>query len=245
MITDINVSLGPWPFQEFSIKSAHELAQHLKKEGIDKAYVRSCRAAFLTDPANNNKHLNDDLAPYPQLIPVPTINPLIKNWHRTFNLEELRAVNIYPEFIPCKLDNREISEAAEMLIAADTILFITIRMEDPRSMHPRCIIPAVPPEDINAFAKKFPALKIICLNCSVGEPEIITKNAPNVYVDIAYYELCDTMKNLSKKVPEDQILFGSHTPFFYTRAALMKLRGSSVMHNYESILQRNASELSL
>jgi predicted TIM-barrel fold metal-dependent hydrolase len=46
----------------------------------------------------------------------------------------------------------------------------------------------------------------------------------NLYVDLAYSEVPDTLKRITDTVPPNQIVFGSATPFMTTEAALAKLR---------------------
>ena len=52
--------------------------------------------------------------------------------------------------------------------------------------------------------------------------------AANIHVDLSFVERLDTVAALLAEVPARQVLFGSHTPFLYTRAAVMKLRTAAV-----------------
>ena len=228
MIIDMNVSLGNWPFQEFAINTPKQLSEHLKKSGIDIAYVRSCQAALLPDPEADNHRLITLLAPYKQLIPVPTINPHLTGWENMADFSTIKAVNIYPSYHSYKLDSSPVAEFAEKCIATDTSLFITMRIEDIRGANPHCIVQDVPATEINQLACNFPTLKIICLNSSIAEVATLTKKAPNLYLDIAYCECGDSMHNLNAKIAPSQIVFGSHTPFFCTRSEIMKVEYSDI-----------------
>jgi len=227
MIIDVNISLGSWPFKELAIDSPEKLARHLKKLDITQAWVRSCRAAFLTDPANDNKKLCNQLAPYPNLIVVPTINPVLSQWKNSI-VEDSKIINIYPSYHRYKADSSEVCRLAKLLVEKQGILLITMRMEDSRGMHPDCIIPSIPTEEIIALAVKYPELKVVCLNSTIFEMEKLLKISPNIYCDMAYTEMGDTIKNLIEKVNYAQIIFGSHTPFYTTGAQLMKIKHSEV-----------------
>lgn len=127
-----------------------------------------------------------------------------------------------------------IMEKAEKCLLTDTLLFITIRLEDRRGANPNCIVQDVPPEEINQFAREHPKLRIVCLNSAFHEVRVITANAPNIYIDTAYIESGDTIQNLMETMPVAQIIFGSHTPFFSTRAEIMKIQNSSVNDQIKS-----------
>ncbi len=228
MIIDVNVSLGSWPFKEFAIDSADKLDSHLKKLDISQAWVRSCRAAFLTDPENDNKKLCNQLASYPDLIAVPTVNPALSKWEQSVNLDNAKIINIYPSYHRYQVDSSEVCRLASLLAEKQGILLITMRIEDSRAMHPDCIIPPIPTEEITALAAKYHELKIVCLNSTVFEMEKLLTQASNIYSDMAYTEMGDTIKNLMEKVNYAQIIFGSHTPFYTTGAQLMKIKHSEI-----------------
>jgi hypothetical protein len=226
MIVDVNVSLGSWPFRDFSVDSAEKLNRCLKKLHIGQAWVRSSRAAFLTDTEVDNEKLRCKLKSYPDLIAVPTVNPVLSQWKKS--ARDSVIINIYPSYHRYRVDSREICQLAEKLVKKKGILLITMRMEDSRGMHPDCFIPDVPVEGIKFIADKYPELKIICLNATVFEMEKLLDEKPNIYCDTAYAESGDTIKNIIDKVDYSKIIFGSHTPFFYTGAELMKIEYSAV-----------------
>jgi len=82
--------------------------------------------------------------------------------------------------------------------------------------------------DVAFMAAKYPELKIVCLNSTIFEMEKLLTQASNIYCDMAYTEMGDTIKTLMEKVNYAQIVFGSHTPFFTTGAQLMKINHSEV-----------------
>jgi len=242
MIIDVNVSLGSWPFKELAIDSPEKPASHFKKLDISQAWVRSCRAAFLTNPANDNEKLCNQLAPYQNLIAVPTINPILSQWEQSLSLDNTKIINLYPSYHRYKADSPEVCRLAALLAEKQGTLLITMRMEDSRSMHPDCIIPGIPTEEIIALAAKYPELKIVCLNATIFEMEKLLTQSPNIYCDMAYTEMGDTIKNLIEKVNYTQIVFGSHTPFYTTGAQLMKIKHSEVSGKVKkAILYSNIS----
>ena len=228
MIIDVNVSIGTWPFRNDIGNNPAKLSVHLEKNNIDRAYVRSCSAAFLPEPETDNQNLVLQLQDYPRLIPLPTINPTLPGWQSMADFSHTRAINIYPNYHSYELNDNIMHELAKLSINSDTILFITMRMQDSRTSFPHCIVPDVSAEAVNQLAVDFPELKIICLNSSFPEAAILTKDRDNVYIDIAYCENGDTLHNLIETMPEKQIIFGSHTPFLTTQASIMKLEYATI-----------------
>ena len=58
-----------------------------------------------------------------------------------------------------------------------------------------------------------------------------------VWFDIAMLEGVGGIGNLLKDVPADQIVFGSHAPFFYLESSLLKLRESSLSDRQLRLVQ--------
>ena len=50
MITDVNLSLGRWPFQCFDIRTPRQLAAHLRKHGIAEGWVSAVDSVLSPDP---------------------------------------------------------------------------------------------------------------------------------------------------------------------------------------------------
>jgi hypothetical protein len=228
MIIDTNITLGSWPFQEISIDSPAKLAEHLTRAGIGIGYVRSCQAALLPEPEADNRWLQQQLEDYDNLIAVPTINPQLIGWQQMVDFTAITAINIYPNYHSYELTSPAMHALAEKCLKNSTILFITMRMEDIRCAYPHCIVPDVPAVAVNQLALDYPQLKIICLNSAFNEASILTAGATNIYLDIAYCECGATLDNLTSQIAETQIVFGSHTPFFYTHAAIMKVKYADI-----------------
>ena len=71
-------------------------------------------------------------------------------------------------------------------------------------------------------------MPIIALCAYLGEARGLTALARNVHVDLSFLETLDAVAAALADIPARQILFGSHTPFLYTRAAVMKLAGAAI-----------------
>lgn len=245
-MTDVNVSFGNWPFQYFSQDTPAKLLKHLEKNGIDRALVSSAEAAFFPDPDICNKKLEASLKNFKDLIPVPAVNPILANWESIIDESNSGTVKIYPGYHNYSLSSECVDKMIGKLLKNKMPLMIQMRIEDERSHHPLCRIPAVPADDVIRLALRYPALPIICLCTYFGETVKLLKAAPNIHTDISFAETTNFMARLLRDVKPEQLLFGSHTPFLYTKAAVMKIEyaeaGSDII---EKITETNAENLRL
>ena len=248
MLIDVDVSLGHWPFQKFALDSAAKLTAHLKAEGIDRALVSAVETAFYPDPHEYNIPLFAALAPHPELLPVPVLNPSLPGWEERLSqyAEEhaISAVKILPNYHLYTLDNPQVDRFAESLSERRLTLLLQIRLEDERNQYPPLKIQGVPVDSIIRLGQRFPRLPIICLCPYMGEVVPLVEGSDNIHIDLAFVETLNTVATLLERVPADRVLFGSHTPFLYTRAARMKLDHAEIpATSLECISSGNAHHL--
>ena len=227
MLIDVNVSLGHWPFQKFALDSAAKLTAHLQAEGIDRALVSPVETAFHPDPHEYNIPLFAALAPHPELLPVPVLNPSLPNWEERLaeytGEHTIRAVKSLPNYHLYTLDDPQVDRFAESLLECGQTLLLQIRLEDERNQYPPLKIEGVPVDSIIELAQRFPRLPIVCLCPYMAEVAPLIEGSANIHIDLAFVETLNTVATLLEQAPADRVLFGSHTPFLYTRAARMKL----------------------
>jgi hypothetical protein len=143
---DVNAWLGAWPFQYFHDDTAGRLEERLEAVGIGRALVGSPEAAFNHDCLAANRLLLKRLAGRRTLRPVPALDPTKADW--TDNLALARdagavAVRLFPTFHLYELDSAAALAAVEAVAAAGGLsLFVQMRMEDERTHHLRCKVPA-------------------------------------------------------------------------------------------------------
>ena len=229
MITDANISWGNWPFQNFRFSAASEMKEFLRKSGIDGGLVRSVEAALSPDLEKCNINLFKEFDGKDGFIPVPTVNPYYSEWKKLLDGKRTPVFAVYPSYHSYSVLSDEFSELAAALVDKSAALLVVIRQEDERGQHKLCKIPAVPAAEVNELARKFQSLKIICLNCYFGELKPLLDGVPNVSADIAFAEKLNTINSILKFADPKQIVFGSHTPFFYTESNLQKLKDAKIL----------------
>lgn len=215
MIYDHNLSWGRWPFRDFLCGSFGDMAAALEAAGIGGGLVRSAETHFNADLYACNERLKAAVSgPFTA---VPTVHPDYGLWRE----ERAPAVAVNSAFHSYSLTDSEALEMIGFFAGRGTALVIPVREEDERSQHRRCLVPAVPAEEIAVVAERFPELDIIVLNGFANE---LAKLAyPRVYYDFAFVESFDTLHSLAGKLDMERLIFGSHAPFFYPGGALSKI----------------------
>lgn len=216
MIFDVNTAVGVWPFRNLRFAGDPKaLYDHLARKGICGGVTRHYGAPFCHDLDFINEELAKSVQP--GFIPAFAVRPDYKQWKEL----TAQAVALYPSFHSYSLTDPETLEMAKHLAAKGTVLHIIIREEDERSHHLRARVAPPPVAEIEAFADALPEARIVMINAMGGELSLICKHR-NLYGEMASYEPFDVKAALSN-LPGDQLLFGSHSPLYYTTAALWKL----------------------
>jgi len=232
MLIDVDVATGHWPFQRLAFSDLPDLAGLLTGTGIQQALVWAVETALAPDPDQYNVPLLAELAAEGPLWPVPVVDPSLPGWQDRLSAyrrhPRVRAIKILPNYHRYSLDHPAVDELADILVEEDVPLFVQMRVEDERNQYPALRIAGVDAAEASALAQRRPALRMACLCPYLQEALDLVAAADNVWIDLAMAETLDTLIHLLEHVPAERVLFGSHTPFLYTGAALAKLRDGEV-----------------
>jgi len=226
-LVDASTWLGHWPFGELEPDTAAELVAHQGARGIARSCVASLDAVFYQDPRSANERLARQVADHPLLEMVAVVNPALANWpdQLAATLDCSRQIRLVPNYHGYRLTD----PGAEQLLAAahdaGLRVSIQIRLEDERAHHPLMKVPAVPVDDVLAAARRRPAQKLLVMAPYRGEALRLGEQA-NLLVEYSHIESQSSLDDLLAALPTEQVVFGSHTPFFVTLAAIAKLETS-------------------
>ncbi len=247
MILDANTWSGHWHSRKFDINTVGRLHRHLAQAGITTAVVSSTDAVFCSDPEPWNRELAGTLAKYPLFIHVPVFKPTLANWHNvlaSYAAGGIRAVRLLPGYHSYSLVSHAMQSVLEQCSEYGFTVFVQMRMEDEREHHALARIPRVSVDEMINAAVRFRNLSFVCLSACNDEAVSICGKTENVCFDTSFLEQMNTVAALMKDIPASRLLFGSHTPFFYTRAALMKMHYAEIgTDDRNSILAGNACRL--
>jgi len=227
MIIDCNVGLGHWPFARFAEDTAAKLDDTLAKEGIDRALVSSADAVLYEEPEECNRELERRLVRFPRLVPVPVASPRVRSADLIVSKEGIKALKIIPNYHAYSLSDERAVALATRVAERGIPLLVQMRIEDERAHYELLKVPGVTVEEIAALAARLPRLSIVAL-CPYFAEAVRLAAIPNVWVDISFVENLDTLRQLLAKAPAAKVLFGSHAPWLYARAAAKKLELSSI-----------------
>ena len=227
MLIDINVSYGNWPFQHWESLPLQDLADHLQREGIKKAYVSHLGGVFNPDADPFNRELLAEAKQLPIVTPVPVVNPLWPAWKGQLSAYgQVEGVKIYPAYHGYSLTSPVMDPLMAYVIQHDIQLLIQMRVEDERMQHHALQVAGVPVDEVIQLHRRYPEMAFICLNTYLPEAERLGRETTSVGVDTSFCEWLFTMERLTVAMPAERIFFGSHTPFLYTKAGIMKVTHS-------------------
>ncbi len=231
MIVDTNTWVGNWPFHPFHLSTPAELAAHLAGEGIDRAWVAAADAVLFPDPQLGNERWLPLVAAHANLVPVAVIDPTYTNWRKSLdrcvNAWGARVVKLVPTYRCFALDDARVDELIVAAGERNLIVSIQIRLEDERRHHPLMKVPPPDKEALRSLSKRHPETTFH-LACAYLPELTQLVEAENFVFEISSLERLDTIKALLEVMPAERLCFGSHTPFYYTRAATMKIETADV-----------------
>ena len=231
MIIDVSSGVGEWAFDPLGRTSPQELSYYMEKEGILMALVSPVEGICYKNPHTVIQKHFERLKPFPGLIPVPVINPLLadseKQAETAFEMGA-PALKLYPGYHgydPGCLDSGNLlGFCGKTGMAA----MFQARVEDSRRQHRVFNVPMVETGAILDAIEKYPGTTvIICGLTSIkGEERERILKRERTYIDTAFLEYMDTLNYplCSLDGRYDRIMFGSHSPFFYMRANVLKLK---------------------
>lgn len=247
---DVNAYIGNWVFRPLPNSSSKNLSDCLMAEGIQKAFVSSIEAIFYDEPHLANEILFSKTENFPHFLPVAVINPNLANWDKNLNKyhneHNIKAIKLHPNYHLYKLND---SNVKELLISAgekDITVIIQMRVQDVRSQNPICIVQDVDISSVIETAEAIKGTHFVFGGIKWNEVQIMTnriKALSNVWIDISNIEYIDVLRRLINIFGTDQILFGTHSPFFEVKSAILKLKEANLTkEEYESITSSNAKK---
>ncbi|MHB8994785.1 MAG: amidohydrolase family protein [Armatimonadota bacterium] len=248
---DTNAHLGHWPFRKLQHSDAESFLRLMDGFAIAQAWVGAFEGVFYRDCAQANRDLLAQVAGHQdRLVPWAAINPAFPGWQD--DLTEaidggMKGVRLYPNYHGYALLDECCMELLSALEERGVPVAVYHKLVDERLHHWRC---PVPPTEMTLapLLERFPKLKLIA--CGVGLLGLEagrTVSGPskgNLYVETSRIEGIAGVAALAEKIGSDRVLFGSHAPYFYLEAALLKMVESGLEETaQQAIMQGNAARI--
>ena len=232
---DVNAWLGRWPFRRLPLDEPDALARRLRALGIERAWVGQLDALLHEDVSAVNARLAEscDRRGDGLFVPFGAVNPTLPDWpedlRRCHEAHRMPGIRLHPDFHGYALGDPIAAEVMAAAAGRGLVVQVALRMEDPRTSHPRLDLPDVDPAPLADLSARLPDLRLVALNAggSLGPPASRLFGMGDVSVDIATLEGVGGIDRLIAAIGADRILFGTHAPLFLPESAALKLRESS------------------
>jgi uncharacterized protein len=241
MIFDVNAWLGVWPFRSLKDNTPDSLVARLDRSGITHAAVAQIEGIVHRNAQPANEMLARSIEKHrDRLFPVGIINPTYPAWQDDLRecQEQLgmTGIRLFPQYHHYDVAGSEAKAVVEAATERGMHISIPHRVEDTREHH--WMDPGVT-VDVNKLAD---------LIAAVPEATVIIPNARGIhrtelwkredlrernwFVDLSLTEVHyvlhfnpDNSRELAEFIDEGgaaHLVFGSHVPFSYAGAALVK-----------------------
>jgi len=255
-VIDTNVYLGRCPFRRLPLDEPAKLAATLQSTGVTQAWAAPFESLLHRDLDPLNASLAETCRSHDQgkfFIPIGAVNPKLPGWRETLRrcaeAHKMPAVRVHPGHNNYPLDDPAFLELLGEAQQRKLLVQIAILMEDPRTQHPRVVVPAVDPSPLIEALPKFPTVSVQLTNSlrSVSNPELLASLAKlKVHFEISMLEGMAGVKTLLTKTPGISVCYGTYAPFFYPLSAALKVKESQpelTAAQVESLIHGNADGL--
>lgn len=237
-IIDTNVYLSHWTSRHTWVGDVTSLAPRLRRHGVTSAWVGSFDGVLQTDLAGVNARLAAACAREGGwLRPFGTVNPTFPDWEddlrRCHEVHHMPGLRLFPNYHGYTLDDPRFLRLLDLASQRRLLVQLVLSIEDDRSQGPILTAAPVQPAPLAEAMDRVPGARVMVLNATsrllgAGIPLLQRLTRAGVYCELATLEGVAGIEGLLQKVPDARLCFGSHVPYFYFEAALLKLAESAL-----------------
>lgn len=238
-LIDTNVYLSDWAVRHSWAETPARLVEKLKHHGVTSAWVGNFEGVLHTDIAGSNARLADACARAGAgvLKAFGTVNPTFPDWEddvrRCHEVHRMPGIRVFPNYHGYALDDARVGKLLEVCARRGLLVQVALSIEDERSQNPELTAPPVQPAPLPDLVQKIPGARVMLLNSGsrvlgAGSPLLQRLIAAGVGFEIAMLEGVAGIESLLRRSPDVRLSFGSHSPYFYFEAALLKLQESAL-----------------
>ena len=248
MIHDAAAYVGDWPFRDIG-GTVGGLTGIMAANGMTHALVSSLQGFFYSDPTPANEKLLRDLRGRENLFAAPILNPYLVNFPeqiaRLAANPQVRAIRLAPGFhgYECAFARPLIEVAAAHRLP----VIVQTKFQD-RRHHPSVAhMPEVPLADALDLVASLPKARFVLSAAhfveTMREAERI-RSLRNVWLDMSHLDGLECIKRAVKAVGARRLLLSTCWPFFYAKAALLKVAEAQLpARENEAVLGGNAGRV--
>jgi predicted TIM-barrel fold metal-dependent hydrolase len=243
---DVNAAIGDWPFRRVPCNTPERLIERMDRLGIQRAAVSRLENVFYKDCLVGNRELHQLIAAHSdRFLPLFTINPAFPGWEADLDIcqRELGLVHgaagirLYPTYHQFALDGEPAARLLARAVVLDVPVVLSARLEDERTHHWLCRVPALTPDSVAAVIAAFPAVRWVV--CGLRAPQVravwrTLQSRPDsaglqIVFDLSLVQgPIDECQLLTDAVGAERIAFGTNLPLTVPESATLALAYSDL-----------------
>ncbi|HEY1109348.1 MAG TPA: amidohydrolase family protein [Opitutaceae bacterium] len=254
-LIDTNLSLGDWVIRRSGIPNAGQLLAKLSQHRVTSAWVGNIDGVLHTDIAGVNYRLAATCASEGagKLVPFGSINLTFPDWEddlrRCAEEHKMPGIRLHPNYHGYTLEDPRFVRLLELAARRRLLVQIAVQLEDNRSQNPVLTAAPVQVAPLVEALAKVPTARVMLLNAGSpifgGAPLLQKLTKAGVLFEVATLEGVAGIEGLYHRVPEVRVCFGSHVPYFYFEAALLKLQESALTQDQLNAVQSGNARFAL
>lgn len=239
-LIDTNVWISQWPTRRSWAETPGQLVAKLRRHGVTSAWTASFDSALHTDVAGDNARLAESCQRDGGgvLVPFGSVNPQLPDWEedlrRCHEVHRMPGIRLLPGYHGYGLDDPRFARLLDLATERGVVVQIAVTIEDDRSQSPNFTAAPLNAAPLVEVLEKRPRAHVQLLNATsrilgpinVALLQRLTK--AGAAFEIATVETVAGVEAILARVPDARLAFGSHAPYFYFEAALLKLQESAL-----------------
>ena len=247
-IIDTNVSLCQWPFRRLPLDETAALVGKLRELGISQAWAGSFEGVLHRDISGVNQRLAEQCAPFPELVPIGSINPALPGWkedlRRCRDHHAMPGIRLYPNYHEYTLGDPRFTDLLQLATDAGLFVQIAVAMEDTRTQHELVQVSNVDLSPLPDRMHNITGARVQLLNARLRPPLLADLGkTPGIFFETSRVEGTDGVATLLRSVPVKRVMLGTHAPFLIPEATLIRIQESQLNeHALSLLLSENAEQ---
>jgi predicted TIM-barrel fold metal-dependent hydrolase len=250
-IYDSSIWLGEWPFYRSKGLGLQQIKSIAKETKIEKAFICPLDAVYKPEPYLSNLEISNLVKDEdPDIIsPIFVLDMSYDNWVDSVNLAiENKNVKILRLILQChqfSLDEKVIDKILNKTGINRFIISIHTRIEHVVWSYPFLNFNDVNMDFVAKALSAFPEQAFLVQSVRYNQLDYFSNYYnDNLYIDLAFLEMPNTLKTVTKKFPAEKIVFSSHIPLFCLEANIAKLQYADIPdEDIDKISYKNMEDL--